>query len=240
MTANLPRPVTEADLGEQCAANHPWALSFGGTTFLALPERALWWPERRALIVADLHLEKGSALARTGQMLPPYDSIDTLTRLHRLAAEWDAATIYAVGDSFHDAAARRRLSPPAAAALEALESDVRCVWIEGNHDRRDPDGMLSHVTHGRVMLTHEPVRAADAGLAQIVGHFHPKYMVAAQGHRVVRPCFLVSEALMILPAFGAYTGGLWAHDEAIQRHFATPPIAMVPVSGALLRFPVAR
>src|SRR6185369_16183546 len=108
--------------------------SFCGHQLMALPQGALFWPERRALLVADLHLEKASWFARLGQMLPPYDSIATLSDLSMLAASTGAAEIWCLGDSFHDAAGCDRLPAVARALLTALTGATRWTWITGNHD----------------------------------------------------------------------------------------------------------
>jgi uncharacterized protein len=214
--------------------------SFGGQELVARSEGALFWPARRALIVADLHLEKGSWFARGGQMLPPYDSHATLSDLGALVARTGATEVWCLGDSFHDSEGCERLPADARAMLTALTESLRFVWITGNHDA----GLVDHCG-GEIMveteidglvLRHE----ADAGeiRPELSGHFHPKLRLTQRGRNVARRCFVLTESKLILPAFGALTGGLDADHPEIVRAVGRRAEALVPLADRLLRFPL--
>ncbi len=215
--------------------------NFGGSIFEAAGEAALYWPAHRALLVADLHLEKASAYAAGGQMLPPYDSIATLDVLSQLVARYQPAQILCLGDNFHDSAGEARLSGAAVDRLTSLTAQLDWVWIVGNHD---PD--VSAVWGGRVvqdmhrdgiMLRH--AAQADWAGAEISGHYHPKYRQELRGRMVSRRCFLMSARKLLLPAFGALTGGLDVRDPAYAEVFDGGVVqALVPTAQRLLRFPL--
>jgi DNA ligase-associated metallophosphoesterase len=215
--------------------------SFAGHALMALPEGALFWPSRRALLIADLHLEKASWFARLGQMLPPYDSVATLTDLTALAASTGAEEIWCLGDSFHDRFGCERLPERAREMLTALTAATRWTWITGNHD----SGLLDHCG-GRIaeeaeveglLLRHEADPAEPR--PELSGHFHPKLRVSHRGRRVSRRCFVATDRKLILPAFGSLTGGLDAAHPEIVRAVGPRAEALVPVADRLLRFPIA-
>ncbi len=208
---------------------------------MALPQGALFWPARRALLVADLHLEKASWFARLGQMLPPYDSIATLADLAGLAAATGAGEIWCLGDSFHDRRGCDRLPARARAMLTELTAATRWTWITGNHD----PGLTDHcggtiVEEAEVdglLLRHEADPAESR--PELSGHFHPKLRIQHRGRQVSRRCFVATTRKLILPAFGALTGGLDAAHPEIVRAVGPRAEALVPVADRLLRFPLA-
>jgi hypothetical protein len=215
--------------------------SFAGETFEATAAGALYWPSEKALLVADLHLEKASWFARLGQFLPPYDSHATLSAL---AAEVDrsgARRLYCLGDSFHDAFGCDRLPASARDLLTELTGRIDWTWIVGNHDPGFADhcgGRIEdEVQLGPIVLRHEAVR--DDPRPEISGHFHPKLRLNLKGRHVSRRCFVLSPTKLIMPAFGALTGGLDAHHPEILRSVGANAAALVPVSDRLLRFPLA-
>ena len=215
--------------------------SFSGHELMALPQGALFWPARRALLVADLHLEKASWFARLGQMLPPYDSIATLSDLSMLAASTGAVEIWCLGDSFHDAAGCERLPPAARSLLTALTGATRWTWITGNHDPGFADhcggAIIAEAEVDGLVLRHEADPAEIR--PELSGHFHPKLRITHRGRQVSRRCFVATETKLILPAFGALTGGLDAHHPEIVRAVGGGAQALVPVQDRLLRFPIA-
>ena len=228
--------------------------SFCGRDLVALPQGALYWPDRRALLVADLHLEKASWFARLGQMLPPYDSIATLTDLAQLVDSTGSEEVWCLGDSFHDAEGCDRLPERARSLLAGLTARTRWTWIVGNHDPmaagRPPaepgaelilaDGcggrILAEAVVDGLVLRHE----ADPGEArpELSGHFHPKLRISQRGRQVSRRCFVATPHKLILPAFGSLTGGLDAGHPEIVRAAGGPAEALVPVADRLLRFPL--
>ena len=215
--------------------------SFCTHELMALPQGALFWPARRALLVADLHLEKASWFAKGGQMLPPYDSIATLADLSTVAAATDAAEIWCLGDSFHDSAGCDRLPAEAQALLTALTAKTRWTWITGNHDPGIADHCGGEIVEEAqvdgLLLRHEA--DPDETRPELSGHFHPKLRLHLRGRLVSRRCFVATTRKLILPAFGALTGGLDAHHPEIVRAVGGGAQALVPVQDRLLRFPLA-
>ena len=215
--------------------------SFGGHQFVPSPDGALFWPARRALLVADLHLEKASWFARFGQFLPPYDSLATLTVLEREVERSGAEAVYCLGDSFHDRFGCDRLPERARALLTSLTARLDWLWIVGNHDAGFIDHcggrLVDELEADGIVLRHE----AELGdpRPEISGHFHPKLRLMVRGRRVSRRCFVASVSKLILPAFGALTGGLDAHHPEILKKVGPGASALVPVTDRLLRFPIA-
>jgi DNA ligase-associated metallophosphoesterase len=204
-------------------------IRLAGTSVVCLPSGALWLAAERTLVVADLHLEKGSAYARRGQMLPPYDTRDTLDRLEAQTRILTPRAIVLLGDTFHDAEAEGRLAGEDRARLVAIAALRDLVWVIGNHDRAGPVGLpgavVAGLTLGGLDLTHEP--ADGASRAEVAGHFHPCARVRSRGGSVRRRCFVTDGQRMILPAFGALTGGLNVRDPALATRFHPRPLALV-------------
>jgi DNA ligase-associated metallophosphoesterase len=197
-------------------------LHCAGTRFLADPSGALFWPEQGLLVVADLHFEKGSSLARRGTLLPPYDTRTTLTSLEAVVARFAPRTVISLGDGFHDGEASARLAAEDRARLAVLVARHDWVWLLGNHDPRPPVGIggqtETEVEVAGTVFRHVP--AHQPGGAEIAGHLHPSARVTVRGRRLARPCFVADQERMILPAFGSYTGGLDVFDPAIADLFA--------------------
>lgn len=215
-------------------------LSFAGHDLVALSDGALFWPSRGALLVADLHLEKASWFARAGQMLPPYDSLATVESLERLVERWHPREIWALGDSFHDADGPTRLCRQAGARLATLMQATHWTWITGNHDAGHAAALggavaVEALVDG-VVLRHE----ADPHerRPEMSGHFHPKLRISARGRSVSRRCFIAGERRLILPAFGALTGGLDAAAAPLRALAGPLGRALVPAGGRLLAFPL--
>jgi DNA ligase-associated metallophosphoesterase len=197
-------------------------VSIADVSFLADLSGALFWQEQRLLVVSDLHLEKGSSFAARGVLLPPYDTVATLSRLAAVIARHDPRMVIALGDSFHDRNAHERLSPPDREALSAMQARRDWIWIAGNHDPALPSDLggvvASEVAIGNIMFRHEPTGAAG----EIAGHLHPKARIATRGRAMERRCFACDGERAVMPAFGAYTGGLSIRDPAFAKIFRTP------------------
>ncbi|WP_239025043.1 ligase-associated DNA damage response endonuclease PdeM [Rhodoligotrophos defluvii] len=183
---------------------------------------ALYAPDMRALIVADLHLEKGSSFAARGVHLPPYDTRSTLDALAAVCARLRPDTVISLGDSFHDGHARQRLDSDDIARIRRLTEAYEVVWLIGNHDRQPPDDLggrvASELRLGPVVLRHEP----STGLAlesEIAGHLHPVAAVARRGLRLRAKCFASDGRRLVMPAFGAFTGGLNVKSRAFAGVF---------------------
>ena len=211
------------------------------------PGRALYWPAERALLVADLHLEKASWYAQRGQMLPPYDSRDTLERLADAVKATDARRVITLGDNFHDDAGALRLDAHCTGMLEALTRALDWVWITGNHDEELPKGfggmIVPELEVGGIILRHE-ARAGETA-PELSGHYHPKLRVNVRNRHIARPCAVMGRSAdgaerMILPAFGTLTGGMDAGAPEICA--ALQPArridALMPARGQIARFPL--
>lgn len=184
------------------------------------PLGGLAWPEAGVLAVADLHLEKGTAAAARGQLVPPWDTPQTLDRLLRLIRRWRPRILVLLGDSFHDIRGAGRLAGAERARLLLLADGMRLIWVLGNHDRQPPESLPGEAveawTHDGITFRHEALPGADS---EICGHHHPKASIATRAGRVSRPCFVADGRRVMLPALGAYTGGLDIGNPAIVRLF---------------------
>ncbi len=198
---------------------------------------ALWLPEERTLVVADLHLEKGSAYAARGVMLPPYDSTATIATLAAAIRRHQPARVIALGDSFHDRDAENRLAPEMRAALGALQQGRDWLWITGNHDPAISRAMggesAAEIMLAGVTLRHEP--AASEGGCEIAGHLHPAAKVRMRGRAIRRRCFALSARRCVMPAMGAYAGGLNLRDAAFRPLFRGDLSAHLLGDGRLFR-----
>lgn len=193
-------------------------LDFAGHELFLHPCGVVLWPKHDALIVADLHLEKGSHFAQRGFFLPPYDSIETLKKLHFLCQENKIKKLIILGDSFHDSKGYTRMENEAKELFhQLLHHEV--IWIIGNHDADFlPENIPAYEVceHDGIVFRHESVPKA---VNEISGHFHPKAQMSHGRAVIQRPCFIEDGNKLILPAFGAYTGGLNIIDPAIKSLF---------------------
>jgi uncharacterized protein len=192
-----------------------------GVTLVADLSGAFYWEHERLLVVSDLHLEKGSSFAARGTLLPPYDTVATLGRLAAVIARHDPRMVIALGDSFHDRNAHDRLSTPDREAIAAMQMRRDWIWISGNHDPALPDNLGGVVAHevaiGPIVFRHEPTGA----IGEIAGHLHPKARVPTRGRTMERRCFACDGERAVMPAFGAYAGGLSIRDAAFSKIFQT-------------------
>ncbi|MFC3638956.1 ligase-associated DNA damage response endonuclease PdeM [Camelimonas fluminis] len=213
-------PVIAAPAGDVGAA----FVRLGATLFLADPSGVLFEPQARLLVVADLHLEKGSAFAARGVLLPPWDTRATLRRLAAVIDRLQPRTVIALGDSFHDVGGPSRLDPQDRALLAGLRQGRDWLWVTGNHDPDIPPelgGASADVfRHGGVTFRHAPeVALAEADGVELCGHLHPVARLRVRGRSLRRRCFALGGRRCILPAFGAYAGGLNVRDVAFAPLF---------------------
>jgi DNA ligase-associated metallophosphoesterase len=193
----------------------------GETALVADPAGALYWPQEGALVVADLHLEKGSSFARRGILLPPYDTASTLARLALLIARYEPRCVIALGDSFHDGGGPDRLADADRTQLRALQAQRDWIWITGNHDP-EPASNIGGSFGGALAIGALTFRHLPAtGDGEICGHLHPVARVSHRGRAVSRRCFASDGVRMVMPAFGAYAGGLNIRDAAFADVFGT-------------------
>lgn len=216
------------------------AFSFAGETLVPLASGALFWPAQATLLVADLHLEKASHFAKKGWLLPPHATTETLAALIDAVETTGAARLICLGDSFHDQGGPERMASETRSALQMMTRNLDWWWITGNHDEeagaRLGGRVMPEATLGPMVLRHE-ADGADS-TPELSGHFHPKLVIRQRGRHIARRCFALSAAKLILPAFGAFTGGLDVADPALKAALAGPAEALVLDAGRLLRFPV--
>jgi DNA ligase-associated metallophosphoesterase len=201
----------------------PATIHLAGERLMLDPWGALFWPAERLLAVADLHFEKASAAASHGSLLPPWDTHATLDRLTGLIRRYAPRTMLALGDSFHDPHASRRLQASDAARLATLAGAVeQFVWVLGNHDPHPPAGLPGRAVPlweaGPLLFRHEAAARGPAS-GEVSGHYHPKAQVPARGATVTRACFVTDGRRLMLPAMGAYAGGLDVRHGAIGKLF---------------------
>ena len=199
-----------------------------GKQLIADNSGALYWPGERTLLVADLHLEKGSAYAERGTMLPPYDTRQTLMRLAEVIDRYEPACVIALGDSVHDVGAARRMAAEDRQILHIMQEDREWIWLTGNHD---PDispslggQVRSELVLGGIALRHQP--SSSCVTHEIAGHMHPAARLSMYGYSIRRPCFVGNGRRLVMPAFGAFAGGLNVLDDAFQPLFGNGGLAV--------------
>ena len=195
-------------------------IAVNGETVLLDKSGAAVWPAEGTLIFADLHFEKGSAYAKRGALLPPYDTRTTIKRIAEVVARRAPKRVIALGDSFHDGEGADRLDTEEREMLARLAAGAEWIWVEGNHDPKPPawigGRVAAEIALGGLVFRHLP--SGQAG--EVAGHLHPATVVRRNGMSVRRRCFVSDGARLLLPAFGAYTGGLDVRDAAITSLFA--------------------
>jgi len=196
-------------------------ISLARISLLADPRGALYWAEQGLLAVADLHLEKGSSFAARGQLLPPYDTVTTLARLSHLIADYAPRCVVALGDSFHDGGGPARLGESDRENLRIMQRGREWIWITGNHDPEPAEGIggsfTDAFTAGPLTFRHLPTGVSG----EVSGHLHPVARISHRGRAVSRRCFAADKMRMVMPAFGAFTGGLNVRDPAFADLFGT-------------------
>ena len=192
-----------------------------GVPLLADPRGALYWHEHGLLVVADLHLEKGSSFAARGQLLPPYDTASTLARLSHVIADYRPRCVVALGDSFHDGGGPARLGDDDRESLRIMQGGREWIWLTGNHDPEPADGIGGTFTESLTLgpLTFRHLPSDTPG--EVSGHLHPVARISHRGRAVSRRCFAADKNRMVMPAFGAFTGGLNVRDAAFADLFGT-------------------
>lgn len=199
-------------------------LIVNGESLVPDPLGGAFWPRMETLIVSDLHFEKGSSFAARGVMLPPYDTRTTLMRLGALMRRYRPKRVISLGDAFHDVKAEARMDDEDAATLAALIGDTDWLWVLGNHDPEPPARFAAAteetVVIGALTFRHEPLEGPAPG--EIAGHLHPCARVVSEGRVLRRRCFAAGGDRLVMPAMGAFTGGLNILDLAFAPLFSAP------------------
>lgn len=215
-------------------------IHIAGERLMLDPAGVLHWPARRTLVVADLHLEKGSAFAARGQLLPPYDTRETLARFFPLLRRYGPRRVVFLGDSFHDDDGVARLQAQDRVALVQALDDIEIVWVAGNHDPSPPAGLpggaVVELRDGPFTFRHVP---APGAVGEVAGHLHPKATAPTRAGGVTRACFVTDARRVLMPAFGAFTGGLDVGDMAIAGLFPRGSRAFLLGPDRLYSFPLA-
>ncbi len=221
MRAGVSRARMRDGASPQASKQAETTVIVAGMTFIADCAGALVWPDEGVLVVADLHLEKGSAFAARGVLLPPYDTAATLARLALLIERYAPRLVIALGDSFHDGGGPERMADVSRATLKTLQRGRDWLWITGNHDPEPADNIggrfADMLALGPLTFRHEP--SHDVIVGEIAGHLHPQARIAQRGRAVSRRCFAGDGKRLVMPSFGAYTGGLNIRDRAIASLF---------------------
>jgi len=219
---------------------NPHRFTLSGVRLSVLPSGALWWEEAQLLCVSDLHLGKCLRPARAGgALLPPYETAETLSRLDADLAATRPVTVVCLGDSFDDDRAAGEIGEETALRFARMQAGRRWIWIEGNHDggRTAPGGThLAELREGPLVFRH----VASAGaMGEVSGHYHPKAAVTGRAGRVTRPCLLHDGVRAILPAYGAYAGGLrWT--DPVFRSILGPAARAILTGPVPLELPLPR
>jgi uncharacterized protein len=224
-----PRPRTSSS-ARPCGLSRTHTITLGGVALIPDLSGALYAPDYGTLLVADVHLEKGSSLARRGIHLPPYDTRSSLTQLAGVVAEIKPARLIFLGDSFHDQEARERIDASDLAYLKRIANLQETLWITGNHDPAPPEDIGGSIAAmavlGPITLRHEPSPLSE-GEFEIAGHLHPGATVHQRGRGIRCRCFIADARRIVMPAFGSYTGALGVSAEPFQQLFESFDVWML-------------
>ena len=219
-------------------------IHLAGHRLLLDPLGAVVWPEAGLLAVADMHFEKGTACARQGNLVPPWDTAATLDRLALLLRRYHPRTVVALGDSFHDRHGAGRMSAADTARLRAMADAAAFIWVLGNHDPAAPAGLpgtaVPEWRQDGLVFRHEAQGRPDPSAGELCGHHHPKAAIETRAGRVTRPCFVLDPHRLMLPSLGAYTGGLDVANPAISRLFPRGGRAFLLGQGRLFSFTLSQ
>lgn len=226
---------------EEWEAPSPTGISVCGASLTADVSGALYWPEHELLVVSDLHLEQGAAWASRGSLLPPYDTLKTLSLLETVLERYKPRRVISLGDSFHTVDVANALDGKLVERIVALQDGREWYWVTGNHDPDLPEAIKGRVcpsvTLGRIRFRHEPLAGPSA--REIAGHLHPAARLRGRGSSVRRKCFVTDGARLVMPAFGAYTGGLNVLSTPFQTLFG-PRDVLVWMLGRDAVYPISK
>ncbi|KQT42181.1 MULTISPECIES: ligase-associated DNA damage response endonuclease PdeM [unclassified Methylophilus] len=196
-------------------------LNIRSHTVLLLADKAIYWPQQKALLIADAHFGKAAAYRALGQPVPQGTTSQNLQRLNALLSAYPTEQLIFLGDFLH---APKSHAPATLAALRhwrTQHQSMKCILVRGNHDKNagDPPADLNIETVG------EPYLMGDFALQHIpaphpthhviAGHIHPTFRLLGKGRqRLILPCFHHQEGMTLLPSFGDFTGGFVMENKA--------------------------
>jgi uncharacterized protein len=238
-----PKPQVPLSM-RRCGLSEEHRITLAGLDFIPDLSGALFVPDLKTLLIADLHLEKASNMARRGVHLPPYDTRASLTQLQAVIAATQPQQLIFLGDSFHDNDARQRIDGADLATLRDMTERVQTVWITGNHDPLPPTDIggriVGEVVLGSITLRHEP-KDLEEGEFEIAGHLHPGGGVSQRGRRIRCKCFIGNTHRIIMPAFGSFTGALSISAPPFKSLFSAKDFHVWMLGGkAIYKLPAAR
>lgn len=210
-------------------------VELAGEQLWLLASKAIYWPARKMLVIADIHFGKAAAFRALGVPVPRGTTTQNLLALDTLLARYACEEIVFLGDFLHARAAHAAATVAAMLAWRARHRDVRLTVVRGNHDAHagDPAAALGirmvdepHSV-GKLSFCHHPDTVAPGYV--LAGHVHPVYHLRADGDGLRLPCFLLGPSHAILPAFGAFTGGHALRPAAGERVYVTADAAIFPL-----------
>nr|WP_315256388.1 ligase-associated DNA damage response endonuclease PdeM [uncultured Duganella sp.] len=213
--------------------NH--AIVIAGEELLMLPQKALYWPREAMLIIADIHFGKAASFRALGVPVPSGTTTANLLALEDLMARHPVRQIIFLGDFLHAKAAHATATLAAMQVWRERHPDVRLTLVRGNHDARagDPPDRLDitmvdepHVIGPFAFCHHPDILVPSYVLA---GHVHPVYRLRSGWDSLLLPCFLVGTERMVLPSFGAFTGGHPVAPQPGERLFVTSGEAVLKI-----------
>ncbi|WP_426134352.1 ligase-associated DNA damage response endonuclease PdeM [Pseudomonas sp. PWP3-1b2] len=190
------------------------AITLEGEELWLLADKAVYWPSRKCLLIADVHFGKASAYRSLGQPVPQGTTTENLLKLDRLLGAFECEQIIFLGDFLHGPGSHASGTLNALRGWRERHPDLAMTLIRGNHDKRagDPpdDLQIEVVTEPLLMgpfaLQHEPDPHVSHHV--LAGHVHPVYRLRGKGRQSLRlACFQIGARVSLLPAFGAFTGG---------------------------------
>jgi DNA ligase-associated metallophosphoesterase len=183
-------------------------INFNNHEFKINNDGILFWLEKKIAIISDLHLEKGSSFASSGQFIPPYDSEETLKKLINFLKTHEVQTIILLGDTFHDGGALNRMSCKVKLIFDSLVENYEIIFVLGNHENKMKSPYIKFYERYIVDDIHFLHEAVLEKKYQISGHFHPVASLKINSKKITEKCLIHSENHIIMPAFGEFTGGL--------------------------------
>ena len=192
---------------------------FANKEFILQKDGSVYWPDKKSLILGDLHLEKSSYFAKLGNFLPPYDSFETLNKLEKSLNKLNVNKIILLGDIFHDKEGIKRLNKKLLKYLDYICKKFDVIWLVGNHDGIDRPKDAKFCKKYKIDNINFNHKSSKNTMNELSGHYHPKATLKLFKTKISKPCFLIGKSKIILPAYGSFTGGIDSQDEIFKKIF---------------------